>query len=455
MLDYGFIPKMVMPNQNVLVVEDEELMRTILRRLLEDSGYSVFTADSAEAGFEVFSQNDIAVTLTDIKLAGADGLTLLDRIKSVDPDALVIVMTAYSSVDTAVAALRKGAYDYVTKPFVNADIIQTVKNAINQRRLFKENRALRRELRNAHYPSEIIGNSDKLRSVFNMVEKVADTNTNVLILGESGTGKELVARSLHYNSSRAAEPFLAVNCGAMPEHLLESEFFGHVRGSFTGAVSDKKGIFQAAAGGTLFLDEIGEMPPALQVKLLRALQEREVLPVGSSVPVKFDARIIAATNKDLEHEISLGNFREDLFYRLSVIEISLPPLRERIEDIPLLCKFFVNKTARTQNAADKSITSDAIEDLKKYAWPGNVRELENVIERAFILSGDEIGRESLPERITDMRKDVSDSRSLEAFEKRHILEVLDSTGQDKIAAAAILGIDLSTLYRKLKRYEAG
>src|SRR5690606_10361092 len=325
-----------MGDQNVLVVEDEELMRTILRQLLEDSGYSVFTADSAEAGYSVFSQNDIAVTLTDIKLAGSDGLTLLDRIKSVDPDSLVIVMTAYSSVDTAVAALRKGAYDYVTKPFVNADILQTVKNAINQRQLFKENRALRRELRNAHYPSEIIGNSEKLRSVFNMIEKVADTNANVLILGESGTGKELVARALHFNSSRASEPFLAVNCGAMPEHLLESEFFGHVRGAFTGAVSDKRGIFGAANGGTLFLDEIGEMPPPLQVKLLRALQEREVLPVGSSVPVKFDARIVAATNKDLDEEVSLGNFREDLFYRLSVIEISLPPLRERAEDIPAL-----------------------------------------------------------------------------------------------------------------------
>jgi DNA-binding NtrC family response regulator len=447
--------KMVMASQNVLVVEDEELMRTILRQLLEDSGYSVFTADSSEAGFAVFSQNDIAVTVTDIKLAGADGLTLLDRIKSIDPDALVIVMTAYSSVDTAIAALRKGAYDYITKPFVNADIIQTVKNAINQRQLFKENRALRRELNKTHYPGEIIGGSDKLRSVFNMIEKVADTNANVLILGESGTGKELVARSLHYNSSRAAEPFLAVNCGAMPEHLLESEFFGHVRGSFTGAVSDKKGIFQAASGGTLFLDEVGEMPQPLQVKLLRALQEREVLPVGASVPVKFDARIIAATNKDLEEEISLGNFREDLFYRLSVIEISLPPLRERAEDIPILSKFFVNKTAREQNAADKAITDDALEDLKKYAWPGNVRELENVIERAFILSGDEIGRESLPEKITEMKKDVPDSRSLESFEKRHILEVLDSTGQDKIAAAAILGIDLSTLYRKLKRYDEG
>jgi len=444
-----------MGDQNVLVVEDEELMRTILRQLLEDSGYSVFTADSAEAGYSVFSQNDIAVTLTDIKLAGSDGLTLLDRIKSVDPDSLVIVMTAYSSVDTAVAALRKGAYDYVTKPFVNADILQTVKNAINQRQLFKENRALRRELRNAHYPSEIIGNSEKLRSVFNMIEKVADTNANVLILGESGTGKELVARALHFNSSRASEPFLAVNCGAMPEHLLESEFFGHVRGAFTGAVSDKRGIFGAANGGTLFLDEIGEMPPPLQVKLLRALQEREVLPVGSSVPVKFDARIVAATNKDLDEEVSLGNFREDLFYRLSVIEISLPPLRERAEDIPALCKFFVNRTAREQNAAERPIAPDALEDLKKYSWPGNVRELENVIERAFILSGDEIGRDSLPEKITAIKKNAADSRSLEAFEKRYILEVLDSTDQDKIAAAAILGIDLSTLYRKLKRYDAG
>ncbi len=446
-----------MGRQNVLVVEDEELMRTILRQLLEDSGYCVFTADSSEAGLAIYTQNEISVTLTDIKLAGADGLSLLDQIKAIADDALVIVMTAYSSVDTAIAALRKGAYDYITKPFVNDDLLKTVKNAINQQALFCENRALRRELTRTFNSGEMIGNSPKLRSVFTLIEKVADTNSNVLILGESGTGKELVARSLHFNSGRAAEPFLAVNCGAMPEHLLESEFFGHIRGSFTGAVSDKKGIFQSASGGTLFLDEIGEMPLPLQVKLLRALQEREVTPVGSSAAVKFDARIIAATNKNLEAEISTGNFREDLFYRLSVIEISLPPLRERCEDIPLLAKFFVTKTARTQNAPERSISSEALADLSKYGWPGNVRELENVIERAFILSGDEIERKYLPERITLVKSSVGsdETLSLVDFEKRYILEILDSTDQDKIAAAEILGIDLSTLYRKLKRYEEG
>ncbi len=446
-----------MGTQNVLVIEDEELMRTILRQLLEDSGYQVFTADSSESGLSIYKQNEISVTLTDIKLAGADGLSLLDQIKSIDQDALVIVMTAYSSVDTAIAALRKGAYDYITKPFVNADLLQTVKNAISQRLLFRENRALRRELGKNYHSSEIIGNSSKLRSVFAVIEKVADTNSNVLILGESGTGKELVARSLHFNSSRAAEPFLAVNCGAMPEPLLESEFFGHVRGSFTGAVSDKKGIFRSAEGGTLFLDEIGEMPISLQVKLLRALQEHEVTPVGSSIPVKFDARIIAATNKDLEVEIAKGTFREDLFYRLSVIEIALPPLRERQEDIPLLADFFAAKVARDQNAPKKSISVDASADLTAYDWPGNVRELENVIERAFILSGDEIDRKALPERITAIKSDAerNGKLSLEDYEKRYILEVLRSTDNDKISAAEILGIDLSTLYRKLKRYDEG
>ncbi len=446
-----------MGRQNVLVVEDEELMRTILRQLLEESGYGVFTADSSEAGLTIYRQNEISVTLTDIKLAGADGLSLLDQIKRIDEDALVIVMTAYSSVDTAIAALRKGAYDYITKPFVNDDLLKTVKNAINQRSLFRENRALRRELSKKYYPTEIIGNSSKLRSVFEVIEKVADTNSNVLILGESGTGKELIARSLHFNSRRAAEPFLAVNCGAMPEALLESEFFGHVRGSFTGAIADKKGIFQSATGGTLFLDEIGEMPPSLQVKLLRAIQEREVTPVGSAVPVKFDARIVAATNKDLEAEVSAGNFREDLFYRLSVIEISLPPLRERKEDIPLLAKFFVSKTARQQDAAERSISPEALEELIKYSWPGNIRELENVIERAFILSGDEIDRNALPQRITaiEIEKDAGRQLSLEEYEKRYIFEILDSTDQDKLAAAEILGIDISTLYRKLKRYEEG
>ncbi len=445
---------------NVLVVEDEELMRSILRQLLEAEGYQVFTADSAENALEIFAREDIAVTLTDIKMAGMDGLELLDQIKTVDEEAIVIIMTAYSSVDSAIAALRKGAYDYVTKPFVNEDLLQTVRRAVQTKKLFRENRVLRREL-NKHYSfSEIIGKSEALEKIFRLIEKVADTNVGILIQGESGTGKELVARAIHFRSQRAGKHFLAINCGALPESLLESELFGHTKGAFTGAAADKKGFFRSASGGTLFLDEIGEMPQPLQVKLLRALQEHEVTPVGSSVAVKFDARIICATNKNLEREVSENRFREDLFYRLNVIEINLPPLRARREDIPLLVKHFVAKIAREQNAPEKAVSKEVLSALAGYTWQGNVRELQNVIERAFILSNEEINLESLPAKVKINTENNFETRDAEGFrptleemERRYILEILAAAGDDKSEAANILGIDLSTLYRKLKRYE--
>ena len=446
-----------MAKQKVLVVEDEELMRNILRTLLEDEGYQVFTADSADAALQIFPENAIDVTVTDIKMAGLDGLRLLDRIKSIDEHALVIVMTAFSSVDSAVAALRKGAYDYITKPFVNEDLLQTVRNAIRNRELFAENRALRRELNRQLNHSDIIGTSERIREICDLVAKVASTNAAVLIQGESGTGKELIARSIHFNSSRSSKPFLAVNCGALPESLLESELFGHTKGAFTGAASEKKGLFRSADGGTIFLDEIGEMPPPLQVRLLRALQEYEVTPVGASVPVKFDARIIAATNRDLEKEVEAGNFREDLFYRLNVIEMTLPPLRERRADIPALVRHFLSRSAERQSTVEKPISDDAMAALRSYEWPGNVRELENAVERASILSGDEIRAEDLSPRIRRSAGGGEYSEnvraSLEEVERRYVLETLESTGHDKVAAAKILGIDLSTLYRKLKRYE--
>ncbi|QQS42302.1 MAG: sigma-54-dependent Fis family transcriptional regulator [Acidobacteriota bacterium] len=444
---------------NVLVVEDEELMRNILRELLEDEGYEVLTADSAESALEMFAGEGVSVTITDIKMSGMDGLELLDSLKAVDENALVIIMTAYSSVDSAVAALRKGAYDYVTKPFVNEDLIQTVRNAIRMRELFSENRVLRRELDRSHSFSEIIGNSEALQSVFRIVEKVADSNANVLVQGESGTGKELVARALHRRGPRSDMPFLAVNCGALPETLLESELFGHKKGSFTGATADKKGLFRSADGGTLFLDEIGEMPQPLQVKLLRAVQEQEVTPIGASQPVSFDVRIIAATNKDLEKEVSEKRFREDLFYRLNVVEINVPPLRERREDIPLLAKHFASRTAKEQNAGEKPLTKDAMAALVNHNWRGNVRELMNAIERAYLLSSGEIDLESLPPRIRNGAKGGFEIRdpdgirpTLEEIERRYILETLQAVKNDKSAAAEILGIDLSTLYRKLKKY---
>lgn len=445
-----------MAKDSVLVVEDEELMRNILRELLESAGFEVFTADSAENAIEIFTANDILITLTDIKMSGRDGLALLDQIKSIDDEAIVIIMTAYSSVDSAIAALRKGAYDYITKPFVNEDLIQTVRNAATNRRLFRENRNLRRELRKHYGYSEIVGKSSALKGVFEVIEKVAATSANVLIQGESGTGKELVARALHFNSGRSDKPFLAVNCGAVTESLLESELFGHVKGAFTGAISDKKGLFRSVAGGTLFLDEIGDMPLPLQVKLLRALQEHQVTPVGSSSPVSFDARIVAATNRKLDEEVAAGRFREDLFYRLNVIEIEIPPLRERREDIPMLIKHFASIAARNQNAPEKSISHDALEALSRYSWPGNVRELEHVIERATILSDEDIGIEDLPAKIrSEYQTDAPSGEvpTLEEVERRHIMAVLEASDGDKSDAARTLGIDLSTLYRKLKKYE--
>ena len=447
-----------MTPENVLIVEDEELMRSILRQLIEGEGYRVFTADSTESALAVFSSNRIDVTLTDIKMSGRDGLALLDQIKAADEEAIVIIMTAYSSVDTAVAALRKGAYDYITKPFVNDDLIQTVRNALTHSRLFQENRYLRRELRRQRADAEIIGQSEAIRAVFDLVEKVSSTSANVLIEGESGTGKELVARAIHFQSDRADKPFLAINCGALPESLLESELFCHVKGSFTGAVADKIGYLRSAAGGTLFLDEVGDMPPALQVKLLRALQEREVTPIGSSVPVRFDARIIAATNKRLETEMAEGRFREDLYYRLNVVEIDVPPLRERREDIPVLVEHFISSSARRQGIVEKEVSPAAKELFNNYDWPGNVRELEHVIERALILSGDQIDVNDLPVKLTGNTSWAAGDdkfKSLDQVEREYILEVLESVSQDKAVAAKILGIDLSTLYRKLKRYEIG
>jgi DNA-binding NtrC family response regulator len=445
----------------ILIVEDEELLRNILRQILQDAGYSVATASSAETALELFTTEDIALTLTDIRMAGMDGLELLDQIKAVDSEALAIVMTAYSSVDSAIAALRKGAYDYVTKPFVNEDLLQRVGNALRQRELFRENRALRRELNKRYSFAEIIGTSEALQKVFRLVEKVAATNTNILVQGESGTGKELVARAIHHHGPRSAKPFLAINCGALPESLLESELFGHTKGAFTGAVGAKPGLFRSADGGTVFLDEIGEVSPALQVRLLRALQEHEVTPLGSSIPVKFDARIIAATNRNLEQEVSENRFREDLYYRLNVIEISIPPLRERREDIPLLAKHFAARTAREQQSEEKTISTEAMSALINHTWHGNVRELQNAIERAFILSGEAIDLSCLPDKISQasangglpMRDPEGLRPTLDEMERRYINEVMRSVSDDKAQAANILGIDLSTLYRKLKRYE--
>ena len=439
--------------KRVLVVEDEELMRSIIRKLLEEAGFEVFTASSGEAAVNIINDSGISVTLTDIKMGGMDGIELLDRIKSTDESALVIIMTAFSSVDSAIAALRKGAYDYITKPFVNEDLVKTVTNAYRHRELFNENRLLRRELSRRTDAPEMVGNSPAIQEVLATIAKVAHSSATVLIEGDSGTGKELVAKTIHFSSNRADKPFLAVNCGALSEGLLESELFGHVKGAFTGAVADKPGLFRSVEGGTLLLDEIGETSAAIQVKLLRALQEREVTPVGSSTAERFDARIIAATNKNLEAEVAEGRFREDLFYRLNVVELTVPPLRERPEDIPELVDHFVAQLARRHNVPAKSVLASTLVELIAYDWPGNIRELENTIERSFIMSDDAITPDSLPSKMHRGGKPDPTDRSLESVERRHVLDVLDSLGGDKVAAAKALAIDLSTLYRKLKKYD--
>ncbi len=440
----------------ILIVEDEDLMRGILAGLMADAGFRAIEASSGEQALELFAAESPALTISDIALGKMDGIELLDSIKQMDREALVIMITAFSSVETAIAALRKGAYDYITKPFINEDILQTVRNALRQRELFSENRYLRRELKQRYNFENIVGRSDALMSIFRLIEKIADANSSVLIQGESGTGKELIAKAIHYNSMRADGPFVAINCSALPENLLESELFGYVRGAFTGAHANKTGLFKAADGGTMFLDEISEMPPTLQVKLLRALQERELIPLGSTRPVTFDARAVAATNRNLDEEIAAGRFREDLYYRLSVFSLTLPPLRERREDIPLLIRHFVEKHSREQNIPPPTVSEESMQALINHEWRGNVRELQNAIERAVTLSEDRIEIAHLPQKVRETTLAIRDlsghTLTLEELERRYIIETLDRVNDDKTRAAELLGIDLSTLYRKLKRY---
>ena len=440
----------------ILIVEDEDIMRAILAQLMSEAGFRVVEAASAEQALEIYAAESPSLTISDIELGSMNGIELLDRIKQLDSEALVIMITAYSSVETAIAALRKGAYDYITKPFINEDILQTVNNALRQRDLFRENRYLRRELKQKYKFENIVGRSDALTDILKLIEKIANTGSSVLIQGESGTGKELIAKAIHYSSPRADAPFIAINCAALPETLLESELFGYVKGAFTGAHANKIGLFKAADGGTLFLDEISEMPPSLQVKLLRALQEREFIPLGTTKPVTFDARIIAATNRNLEEEIAAHRFREDLYYRLSVFSLTVPPLRDRREDIPLLVRYFVEKYCRALNLPAKPVSEEAMQAMINYEWRGNVRELQNAIERSATLSDERIEIAHLPQKVreaTPVTRDLTgQTLTLEELERRYILATLARVGEDKTQAADLLGIDLSTLYRKLKRY---
>ncbi|HXH10399.1 MAG TPA: sigma-54 dependent transcriptional regulator [Alphaproteobacteria bacterium] len=445
--------------ERVLIVDDEDLMRELVAKILSGERYRLYQASSAEQALKLLQEQPIDLILTDLKLKGMDGLSLLSEARAIDPDIIVIVMTAYASVETAVDAMRKGAYDYITKPFINEEIRVMLRRALDQRHLSRENLHLKRELRERYRFENIVGSSEAMQKVYRLIEKVASISSNVLIFGETGTGKELVARAIHYNSDRAERPFVAVNCGALTESLLESELFGHVKGAFTGATANKEGFFRKADRGTLFLDELNEVSPGLQVKLLRAIQEREVIPVGGREPLKFDVRLIAATNKNLEEAVKNRTFREDLFYRINVITVHLPPLRERKEDLPLLVQHFLAKHGQRLGKPSVKMTRQAMQTLINYGWPGNVRELENMIERTVALcEGDTIDIADLPEKLTQVKIAIRDPEehelTLDALEEQHIKKVLQKVEGDKVRAAHILGINLSTLYRKLARYQS-
>jgi DNA-binding NtrC family response regulator len=443
----------------ILIVEDDDLMRELMTKILAGEHYHIFQASSGEEALKLLQEQTIDLMLTDLRLTGMNGLQLLTEVRSFDQEIVVIVMTAYASVETAVEAMRKGAYDYLTKPFINDEIRVMLRRALNQRHLSRENRHLKRELRERYRFENIVGNSEAMEQVYRLIEKMSGISSNVLIVGETGTGKELVARAIHYNSERSDRPFVAVNCGSLTENLLESELFGHVKGAFTGAIANQEGFFRKADRGTLFLDEISEVSHGLQVKLLRAIQEREVIPVGSREPLRFDVRLIAATNRLLEDEVKKGTFREDLFYRINVITIPLPPLRDRKEDVPLLVNHFLQKYAQRLGKPSVKILREAMQALVNYDWPGNVRELENMIERAVALCEEDlIERTDLPDKLTQLKIAIRDldayEMTLDALEEQHIKKVLQKVSGDKVKASQILGINLSTLYRKLARYEA-
>ena len=449
---------------SLLIVDDESAILDSLRILFKNEGFEVTVARGGPAALEALGRAVPALVLTDVRMPSVNGLEILAAARERDPDLPVILMTAQAELKTAIEAVNRGAFHYIQKPFDNDELIAICRRALEHRQLKAENKVLKQEIqrRERSQAEKPIGASTVFRDVLRMAETVAPTDSIVLIQGESGTGKEVIARYIHGLSARQAGPFLSINCGALPEGLLESELFGHVKGSFTGAVRDHEGLFAAAIGGTFFLDEIGEMTPATQIKLLRVLQEREVTPVGGTQPVQVDVRLIAATNRDLEDDMKGGRFRSDLYYRLNVIAIHLPPLRDRKDDIPLLGDAFLRRMAMDRGQTRKTVGSDAMAAIMAYDWPGNVRELENALERAATLTkGDEIAAEALPARVTEPRAPSlaadrpSANPPLDVVERAYITWVLQSVGGNKTRAAEVLGIDPSTLYRKLARYDSG
>ncbi len=446
---------------SILIVDDEQEMRDLLKDTLEDHGYQVAVAREGGEALEHLGRDEYLVVLTDLRMKGMDGSDLLHELVQRHPACNTIMMTAFGSVESAVNAMKQGAFDYLTKPIKTDELLVTIDKALKEASLRREVAHLRKQVNREYSFDQILGKSKPMREVFDLIRRVADSQANILITGESGTGKELVAKAIHFNSRRKDAPFIPVNCAAIPEQLLESELFGHVKGAFTDARSDKRGLFEEAQKGTLFLDEISEMPMLLQAKLLRVVQEREIRRVGATQSIPVNVRIIAATNLLLAEEVHAKRFREDLYYRLNVIEIRLPPLRERKEDIPLLCETLLHRMARGRDKPLTGIAESALGLLMDYNWPGNVRELENVIERAVTLaSGDSVTVEALPPIIREangarrlIEDGVERSLSMEEVERVYIKRILEKTRGNKFQAAQILGIDRKTLYRKLEEME--
>ncbi len=453
----------------ILVVDDEQSMRDFLAIMLKKEGHEVVTAENGASALKAVQSEIFDLVISDVKMSGMDGIDVLKTTKEISPETVVIMITAFATAETAIEAMKLGAYDYVIKPFKVDELKLIINNSLEKRHLRKENILLKREIESRAGFENFIGKSLPMQKVFSLIRQLSETSSTVLITGESGTGKELVARAIHYNSSRRNGPFVTVNCGALPETLLESELFGYMKGAFTGAASNKQGLFEAAHCGAIFLDEISATTPALQVKLLRVLQEREFMRVGGTTGIKVDVHIIAASNKDLLTEAAKGMFREDLYYRLNVIPIHLPPLRERKEDIPPLIDFFLRKYAKKDGAAlrHKKIDPKALKVLMHYQWPGNVRELENMIERLTIMtSGETICLEHMPDGMNNKRPcselvalDIPEEglnleSLLEETEKTLLYKALEKTGGVKTEAARLLGLSFRSFRHRLQKYDA-
>ena len=440
----------------LLVVDDEAIVRESLGDWLKDAGYQVFTAANGHDALEVIKREKPSIMVADLVMPGMDGIELMKRAKEQQPGIEVIIITAYASIPTAITAMKEGAYDYIEKPFCPERVELLIKKLSEYRKLVEENISLRQRLEDHYRFENIITKSPKMQRLIELIKVVGKSNATVLITGESGTGKELVARAIHSQSHRHSKPFIAVSCAALPESLLESELFGHEKGSFTGAYTQKKGKFEFANGGTLFLDEIGEMSANIQVHLLRVLEEKEFTRVGGNEPLRVNVRVISATNKDLRKAIEKQEFREDLYYRLNVVNIELPPLRERKEDIPLLAEHFLHKFASENRKEVTGFSPDGMEFLLNYDWPGNVRELENAIERAAILAKNSlITMDDLPKKNLSLAHSAAPRKSLKEIEKEHILNILHKTGENYSEAARILGISRMTLYKKARVYDLG